>query len=1203
MIMAVDTTLNELIINKISKEQYEQLIAENKVNENELYITDENNSVPTKLSELTNDTGFITNETVYNKDEVDNLISNSIVDLSEYAKTEDINNALNLKSDKESTYTKTEVDNLLSPKATTEYVDGQIDSLNKSLETKADKSELPTKVSKLENDVEYVTQDSISESLSLKQDVLIPSDGITIEDNVISTIVYQAGENIVFEKATGKKVGNTNTYYNTYTGDLYENENGDLVILKDLGLPQKYLRTTSYFGNSNDLNDFIDVSGNLKAFNIKFKLTQLPIIDDTYSSLFGGAYNIFPKTNIKINYNVTSDTVTFIQEYYEESNNSHIIINTYVIENASSKLLNQWVNFSLYKEDSVWKIDVDNLGVLTAGENNNYDLGITYWSYIFICNAYSLNNNQSSENGYFVYDLDLSETGIYDENGLVLGFCSEETTNTINISTSVNIPTKISAFENDSGYLTEHQDISSKADIDYVDNRIENTSNELRDLHYQDINNIYTTIDSNNQNIFEQLNQKPERWEVENIVYNNTPQIVGGEYIDVSDASMMSLFEHQPSDLILQQMSGQFAPTAYFDVDYFEYESPIIFDDLEQVENSSSSIYQYKIKEEYIPQLITVKKSDNSIYTLFDILNDDFYTSFGLTDLSYESKVEFLEEKLNGHADIHTLVLAMKMKAYDQDNELVEVLVGVYGDQYGNYIVPGILTWNMETTSIIDVNVGKIVKVDWNWNAREQLNQKANQYETYTKREVDEKLNEVTPNIQGGGYIDVITHYEQDIYEYEKSDNLNSEGLPDFGWTPIYTSVVPREYITLTEYLPTPSETYVFKVNEEDIHNLVTVHKADFSNLMFRDIVENSNIYSIYAPTLGFDPENLTDEQKAEIINIAYPNVNQDEMAWAGYCHAVEDTLLTNDFLGIFVKDNDGNYGLIVNLMGNIEPIGTIPAPIPPYKTIDLNNWTIETLNDKAFRHEIPSQVSQLNNDMGYITDVSNKADKADTYTKAEIDSKLVSIYKFKGNVANYDDLPTENMELGDVYNTLETGENYAWTEYGWDNLGINVDLTAYLTKSEAQSNYATINDVNNSLELKADKTELPTKLSELENDLNILPTQVDNAGKILMTDGETTTWDYASVIKKGDVETGLSQLVINNVTQEEYNELLNNNQIKDDQIYVIDDEYTNEEIKNMLDEKTSNEDFNDLKARVELLETTLGILSSALDNINGEVI
>lgn len=611
MIMAVDTTLNELIINKISKEQYEQLIAENKVNENELYITDENNSVPTKLSELTNDTGFVTNETVYNKDEVDNLISNSIVDLSEYAKTEDINNALNLKSDKESTYTKTEVDNLLSPKATTEYVDGQIDSLNKSLETKADKSELPTKVSELENDIEYVTQDSISESLSLKQDVLIPSDGITIEDNVISTIVYQAGENIVFEKATGKKVGNTNTYYNTYTGDLYENENGDLVILKDLGLPQKYLRTTSYFGNSNDLNDFIDVSGNLKAFNIKFKLTQLPIIDDTYSSLFGSAYNIFPKTNIKINYNVTSDTVTFIQEYYEESNNSHIIINTYVIENASSKLLNQWVNFSLYKEDSVWKIDVDNLGVLTAGENNNYDLGITYWSYIFICNAYSLNNNQSSENGYFVYDLDLSETGIYDENGLVLGFCSEETTNTINISTSVNIPTKISAFENDSGYLTEHQDISSKADINYVDE----------------------------------------------------------------------------------------------------------------------------------------------------------------------------------------------------------------------------------------------------------------------------------------------------------------------------------------------------------------------------------------------------------------------------------------------------------------------------------------------------------------------------------------------------------------------------------------------------------------SLELKADKTELPTKLSELENDLNILPTQVDNAGKILMTDGETTTWDYASVMKKGDVETGLSQLVINNVTQEEYNELLNNNQIKDDQIYVIDDEYTNEEIKNMLDEKTSNEDFNDLKARVELLETTLGILSSALDNINGEVI
>ena len=44
------------------------------------------------------------------------------------------------------------------------------------------------------------------------------------------------------------------------------------------------------------------------------------------------------------------------------------------------------------------------------------------------------------------------------------------------------------------------------------------------------------------------------------------------------------------------------------------------------------------------------------------------------------------------------------------------------------------------------------------------------------------------------------------------------------------------------------------------------------------------------------------------------------------------------------------------------------------------------------------------------------KADADEVYTKDEINSKLASVYKYKGSVENYSDLPTE-PSVGDVYN------------------------------------------------------------------------------------------------------------------------------------------------------------------------------------------
>ena len=96
------------------------------------------------------------------------------------------------------------------------------------------------------------------------------------------------------------------------------------------------------------------------------------------------------------------------------------------------------------------------------------------------------------------------------------------------------------------------------------------------------------------------------------------------------------------------------------------------------------------------------------------------------------------------------------------------------------------------------------------------------------------------------------------------------------------------------------------------------------------------------------------------------------------------------------------------------------------------------------------------------ITEIDTDYVKTETFEdfKDEVDAKLSAVYHVKGSVQTYADLPTIGNTVGDVWNILETGANYVWTENGWDKLSETIDLSAY-----------------------ALKTELPTKVSDLTND------------------------------------------------------------------------------------------------------------------------
>ena len=88
---------------------------------------------------------------------------------------------------------------------------------------------------------------------------------------------------------------------------------------------------------------------------------------------------------------------------------------------------------------------------------------------------------------------------------------------------------------------------------------------------------------------------------------------------------------------------------------------------------------------------------------------------------------------------------------------------------------------------------------------------------------------------------------------------------------------------------------------------------------------------------------------------------------------------------------------------------------------------------------------------------VNTYATIANTYTKAQVDAKVASVYRIMGSVATYDDLPSSGQTVGDVYNVIDTGANYVWTSSGWDKLSETVDLSNYLTIDSAQGTYLTI--------------------------------------------------------------------------------------------------------------------------------------------------
>ena len=72
------------------------------------------------------------------------------------------------------------------------------------------------------------------------------------------------------------------------------------------------------------------------------------------------------------------------------------------------------------------------------------------------------------------------------------------------------------------------------------------------------------------------------------------------------------------------------------------------------------------------------------------------------------------------------------------------------------------------------------------------------------------------------------------------------------------------------------------------------------------------------------------------------------------------------------------------------------------------------------------------------------------TYFWDKIKDLVSRVYKFKGTVATFEELPAENNNIGDVYD-VGNGMNYAWDGTKWDALGMEVNVES-ITNDEIDS-------------------------------------------------------------------------------------------------------------------------------------------------------
>lgn len=223
-----------------------------------------------------------------------------------------------------------------------------------------------------------------------------------------------------------------------------------------------------------------------------------------------------------------------------------------------------------------------------------------------------------------------------------------------------------------------------------------------------------------------------------------------------------------------------------------------------------------------------------------------------------------------------------------------------------------------------------------------------------------------------------------------------------------------------------------------------------------------------------------------------------------------KDVSISEDNVISIAIDSDSLEQSLATLQSNIDKEA---ATARAAETKLGNDIATEKNRAKAKEEELDNKITD--HTAATNAALALKADKSDTYTKAQVDAKLSGAYKVKGS-STFEALPKDNNVVGDVYNITnafnlggkhyDAGTNVVWTEDGWDALSGSFDTTAI---------EGSIQEVADNLAQEIlDRTQADTTIN---NNVSSLTNRVKvNEDKLTIINGnEATTGSIANAIKQ----------------------------------------------------------------------------------------
>ena len=223
-----------------------------------------------------------------------------------------------------------------------------------------------------------------------------------------------------------------------------------------------------------------------------------------------------------------------------------------------------------------------------------------------------------------------------------------------------------------------------------------------------------------------------------------------------------------------------------------------------------------------------------------------------------------------------------------------------------------------------------------------------------------------------------------------------------------------------------------------------------------------------------------------------------------------KDVSISEDNVISIAIDSDSLEQSLATLQSNIDKEA---ATARAAETKLGNDIATEKNRAKAKEEELDNKITD--HTAATNAALALKADKSDTYTKAQVDAKLSGAYKVKGS-STFEALPKDNNVVGDVYNIInafnlggkhyDAGTNVVWTEDGWDALSGSFDTTAI---------EGSIQEVADNLAQEIlDRTQADTTIN---NNVSSLTNRVKvNEDKLTIINGnESTTGSIANAIKQ----------------------------------------------------------------------------------------